>query len=322
LEPGWRARRVENFHAILAGKPEPEDLVADQWTDIFHNLTGVAAKIASEKLGRPVSREEKAKLTELGDMRKMETLRARVDELVADPAVAASLKPWYSYFCKRPGFSDSYLQTFNRPNVTLVDTGGAGVERISPTGVVANGTEYELDCIILSTGFEQNDDYLKRNCFDFVGRGGQKLSGAWSDGPHTMHGLMVAGFPNFFLNGFIQNAQPVSNTYAFDQHALHITYVITAAQQRGAKAVEATPEGQAAWEEEVARYAERGRDYFVACTPGFFNAEGEFADNPWSIVNLRYNGGPHRFYPMLADWQAEGHLVGTRFTGVDDQDGE
>jgi cyclohexanone monooxygenase len=249
-------------------------------------------------------------------MRKMEQLRARVDELVGDPDVAERLKPWYAYFCKRPGFSDAYLQTFNRPNVTLVDTEGRGVERITPEGVVANGVTYELDCIILSTGFEQNDDYVHRNAFDFIGRDGLTLSKAWSDGPHTLHGLMAAGFPNLFFNGFLQNAQPVSVTYALDEHAVHIAYLVTATLEREAKAIEATPDAQRAWEAEVAKYGNRGRDYFIACTPGYYNSEGEFKDNPWSIVNLRYNGGPQRFYPMLQEIRDSGRLDGLSLTGA------
>ena len=70
---------------------------------------------------------------ELADFEKMETIRARVDELVDDQATAEALKPYYRQFCKRPCFHDDYLPTFNRPNVTLVDTDGKGVSRITET---------------------------------------------------------------------------------------------------------------------------------------------------------------------------------------------
>ena len=96
---------------------------------------------------------------ELADFEKMEQIRARVDAIVEDPETAEALKPYYRQFCKRPCFHDEYLDTFNRPNVTLVDTQGRGVERITEKGVVVDGVEYEVDCIIYATGFEVGTDY-------------------------------------------------------------------------------------------------------------------------------------------------------------------
>ena len=93
-------------------------------------------------------------LIQLGDFKQMERIRARVDEIVKDKKTAEALKPWYNQWCKRPTFSDEYLQTFNRPNVTLVDTEGRGIDGISENGVLVNGQEIEVDCIIWATGFE------------------------------------------------------------------------------------------------------------------------------------------------------------------------
>jgi len=103
------------------------------------------------------SPEGLATTMELADFEKMEQIRSRVDHIVEDPLTAEALKPYYRQFCKRPCFHDEYLQTFNRPNVTLVDTGGKGIDRITERGIVANGQEFELDCIIYATGFEVRD---------------------------------------------------------------------------------------------------------------------------------------------------------------------
>ena len=148
LRPGWQARRMENFNILVSGGDQDEDLVHDGWTDIFRTVTGTAVKDASQKLGRRLTGAERAELMALADYRKMNQVRARVDAIVKDPVTAAALKPWYRQFCKRPCFHDEYLPTYNRPNVTLVDTQGHGVERLTETGVVANGVEYELDCLI------------------------------------------------------------------------------------------------------------------------------------------------------------------------------
>src|ERR1044072_234744 len=103
----------------------------------------------------------------------MNAIRSRVDNPVTDAATAEALKPWYRQYCKRPTFNDDYLPTFNRPNVTLVDTVEAGgVERITPDGLVANGVEYKVDCIIFSTGFQANSTFRKRFDFEIVGRDG------------------------------------------------------------------------------------------------------------------------------------------------------
>ena len=113
--------------------------------------------------------QDAALQAELADFVKMNKIRARVDETVEARDTAEALKPWYRQFCKRPTFNDEYLPTFNRPNVTLVDTSDSqGVERITRTGVVAGGVEYEVDCIIFATGFEVGTAYTRRSGFEAV----------------------------------------------------------------------------------------------------------------------------------------------------------
>src|SRR3546814_7936542 len=75
--------------------------------------------------------EELARLTELADFRKGDKIRARIDDVVTNQQAAEGLKPWYGMLCKRPTFHDDYLQAFNQPNVTLVDTQGRGLDRIT-----------------------------------------------------------------------------------------------------------------------------------------------------------------------------------------------
>ncbi|KAI9159115.1 monooxygenase [Paramyrothecium foliicola] len=74
-------------------------------------------------------------------------------KVVTDKAIAEKLKPWYPGFCKRPAFHASYLPLFNEPTVSLIDTNGQGIEAYTPNGVMANGREYELDVIVLATGY-------------------------------------------------------------------------------------------------------------------------------------------------------------------------
>ena len=112
-----------------AAATQDEDLVNDGWTDIIRKLLRrcrrpQAADVTPRSWREPM---------ELADFEKMEEIRARVDAIVEDPATAEALKPWYRQFCKRPCFHDEYLPTFNRPNVTLVDTDGQGRRAASPS---------------------------------------------------------------------------------------------------------------------------------------------------------------------------------------------
>ena len=200
LGTGWQQQRMTNFNVLVTGGLQDEDLVNDGWTDIIRNL----ATLGRPQPGEDITPQQAAARVELADFQKMEQIRARVDELVEDPATADALKPWYRQFCKRPCFHDDYLKAFNRPQVTLVDTNGQGVERITERGVVANGQEYELDCLIYATGFEVGTAYTRRAGYDILGRGGFKLSDKWADGLCTLHGFQTRGFPNCFFMGVTQ----------------------------------------------------------------------------------------------------------------------
>ena len=309
LEPGWQKRRTENFNSLVSGGDQEEDLVADGWTDIFRNLTGIAAKTASRKLGRRLTASEKAELMEIADYQKMNTVRARAESVVKDPEVAEKLKPWYRQFCKRPCFHDEYLPTFNRHNVELVDSQGQGVERVTETGVIVNGKEYEVDCLIFATGFEVGTTYTRRAGYDIVGKGGQVLSKKWQDGLRTLHGLQTNGFPNCFFLGFTQSAITVNVPQSLNEQARHVTYILDQIKARGGKTVEATVDGENGWVAEMHSKAKMGEQFRVECTPGYYNNEGK-TGNPNGFFAFAYGAGPLRFFDILEQWRERGDLDG------------
>ena len=309
LEPGWQQRRMDNFNILVSGGDQDVDLVADGWTDIFRNLTAIAAKQASRELGRRLTPQEKGKLMELADFKKMEQIRSRVETVVEDEATAEALKPWYRQFCKRPCFHDEYLSTYNRPNVTLVDTKGQGVERLTERAVVADGREYDVDCIVFATGFEVGTTYTRRAGYDIVGRDGMTLSQKWAEGLRTLHGLQTNGFPNCFFLGFTQTAITVSVPYALNEQAKHVTYILDAARREGASTVEATLEAEDAWVDEMRARAHLGERFYAACTPGYYNNEGKLG-NPNGLFAGMYGAGPIRFFRLLDQWRADGGLPG------------
>src|SRR6185312_6127863 len=190
------------FGEMAAGRPVEVDLVDDAWTHIFRDV--VSSPKGADK---PKTREERAAVLELADFRQMNRIRRRVADTVADPDTAESLKPYYRQMCKRPTFNDEFLSCFNRPNVTLVDVSEAqGVERITRRGVVANGREYEVDCIISASGFEISGDFRRRLGIAINGRDDRSLFDHWADGLQTLHGFSSRGFPNCFYIGVSQDA--------------------------------------------------------------------------------------------------------------------
>jgi cation diffusion facilitator CzcD-associated flavoprotein CzcO len=309
LTPGWQRRRQDNFNILVAGGDQDEDMVSDGWTDIFRNLTGTAAKQIARKLGRKLDNVERAEVMQIADYRKMNQVRARVDAFVKDPDVAAKLKPWYRQFCKRPCFHDEYLQTYNRPNVHLVDTDGRGVEGLTEHGVIANGREYEVDCLIFATGFEVGTSYTRRAGYEIVGRGGLTLTEHWGEGLRTLHGLTSHGFPNCFFLGFTQTAITISVPQALREQSDHVTYMVKAARGAGAKVLEPTAVAEDAYVQEVRSLARMGQRFYAECTPGYYNSEGA-AGNRSGFFSDMYGAGPLRFFELLAEWRADGSMPG------------
>jgi cyclohexanone monooxygenase len=305
LEPGWQQRRINNFSILVSGGFQEVDLVSDGWTDIIRNLSGMAAK--SQGLGG--SPEELAATVELADFQKMEQIRARVDAHVADPVTAESLKPYYRQFCKRPCFHDGYLPTFSRSNVTLVDTHGQGVERISKRGVVVEGVEYELDCLIYATGFEVGTDYSRRAGCEIIGRDGLTLAAKWADGMSTFHGLFSRGFPNCFLMGGMQSGVTPNFTELYNEQSQHIAYIVAHGLKNDVVSMEASEEAETDWVHGIQQAAAMAGDFQLTCTPGYYNNEGKPGEGPgW--FGGSYAGGAQQFFKLLRDWRSQGDLSG------------
>jgi cation diffusion facilitator CzcD-associated flavoprotein CzcO len=309
LGPGWQKKRMENFNVLVSGGNQDVDLVNDGWTDIIRNLGGLLiGKKDSEK-----SPADMMRLMEIADFKKMNQIRARVDEIVKDKRTAESLKPWYRQFCKRPTFNDEYLPAFNRPNVTLVDTLGRGVDRITAKGLVFDGVEYEADCIIFATGFEVGTSYTRRAAFEIYGRGGKTLTEYWAGGMKTLHGFCSAGFPNCFHMGITQNALTANFPHMLEEQSRHITELIQHAKAQEARCIEATPEAEADWVATIKEKAMNNRDFLEACTPGYYNNEGR-PEKGFGLAGELYGGGPVEFHELIRRWREDGEMKGLQFS--------
>jgi cyclohexanone monooxygenase len=306
LQPGWQQHRMDNFNILVSGGYAKEDLVADGWTDIIRNIGIVATIQKTQSADGSVS--DPAELLQLADFRKMEQIRARVDEYVADKDTAERLKPWYNQFCKRPCFHDDYLATFNRPNVTLVDTQGLGVQQITERGVVVDGVEYELDCLIFATGFEVGTSYAQRAGYEIKGRSGQTLTEKWQDGVSTLHGMHSRDFPNNFIFAIAQSGFTVSYPHMLNEQSKHAAYIIAECQKRGVTVVEASEQAEADWVQTVIDSAISRQEFAEECTPGYYNNEGKPSD--LAAQNGAYGRGPIAFIKLIEQWRAEGAMQG------------
>jgi cyclohexanone monooxygenase len=303
LEPGWQKERMENFTLLTSGGMAEQDLVMDGWTDIIGKLlTRLRDRNSAEALSGDL-----AAVLEMADFDKMEQIRSRVDAVVTDTATAEALKPWYRQFCKRPCFHDEYLQAFNLDTVSLVDTDGHGVERITAKGVVAAGEEYEVDCIIFATGFEVGTDYTRRAGYDVVGTRGNTLSEHWKDGMRSVHGMHVHGFPNMFVLGHTQGGFTVNYPHLLDEASRHTGHVLGHALEHDL-VVEATTEGEDAWLTALTESARDFRAFQEQCTPGYYNNEGQPAAG--GFLGTSYGNGPIAFFQLLADWREAGSFDG------------
>ncbi|MGX6509018.1 flavin-containing monooxygenase [Rhodococcus sp. SJ-2] len=313
LEPGWQRERMENFTRYTAGMESHVDLVDDGWTRVASEVTKTAIQQENERRGTPMTPEEIGEFLFEADYRSMERVRARIDSVVTDKATAQALKPWYKRLCKRVGFHDEFLPTFNRDNVELVDTDGRGIERLTRDGVVVGGTEYKVDALIFATGYDVSSSYTRRAGFDIIGRDGIHLSDKWKSGPRTFHGLQSHGFPNCFFLGYTQTGIANNYTHTAEERARHLVYLLTQRIERGATTIEADLEAEDGWVATMKELGKAGQAFYADCTPSYLDNEGD-SGNPDGLVAANYGGGPIQFFDLLARWRDSGQMEGVTLT--------
>ena len=187
-----------------------------------------------------------------------------------------------------------------------------GVDRLTGRGIVANGVEYEVDCVIFASGFEISTEISRRYAIDAIeGRDGVSLFDHWHESYRTLHGMTSRGFPNQFHTGFIQGGVSANTTAMYEQQAQHIAYIIAEAQKRGAITVEPSQQGQDGWVNTVRGLAMDNSAFEMSCTPGYYNNEGRGGrDGNASFLGDFYSPGFYAFDELLADWRARGDLDG------------
>ncbi|KAK1779074.1 hypothetical protein QBC45DRAFT_412650 [Copromyces sp. CBS 386.78] len=328
---GWQMERALNFvaHMSLATKNGEENLVDDGWTKMpaYSALIGSPGyglvEPTPEAIGANVARLYKM------DTHTAETARARVDQIVKNPETANKLKAWYPSWCKRPTFSDMYLQAFNEPNVHLIDTNGQGIEAATKDGLVFVGKEYPLDVLVLSTGYRSpafgNGNPAAKTGIEVIGRGGLSMDEKWKNiGSATLHGVATSGFPNLFFAFGPQTAGTANFVTMLEVGIQHTAHILAKAEEKvgaGSRAVvEVTREEEEAWTMQVMMRA----PYFasiVGCTPGYLNGEGQSArQDPKDMMKASrssgWSEGMLSYIEVLEEYRREGSLKGVEVTAA------
>jgi cation diffusion facilitator CzcD-associated flavoprotein CzcO len=210
--------------------------------------------------------------------------KAYLRKQVHDPVVRDKLTPRYAVGCKRPGFHNTYLSTFNRDNVQLVTE---PVDHIGPNAVVtADGESHEADVLILATGFKVMD--VDSVPYRITGLGGRSLVDFWDT--HRLQayeGVSIPGFPNLFTV-FGPYGYVGSSYFALiEAQSHHIVRCLTQARRRGANRVEVTAAANARFFAEMLRKRHRQIFWQDSCKLAnsyYFDKHGDVPLRPDTTV--------------------------------------
>lgn len=291
-EPGWWERRALNFEGFVNSIPQEVDLIQDGWTRNWAKMT--------EAMYKGKTPEEMGALRQQADYEKMEAMRERIADIVKDPETAEGLKPYFNWMCKRPLFVDNYFETYNRPNVKLIDTKGRGLDRITETGIVFDGVEYPVDCIIYASGFEVASPPDRTAGFDMHGVGSITLSDYWAGGRRSLHGMLVHNFPNMaVISGLKQSGITWNITFMNRRQSEHYAALVKRCLDGGVN-YDVTDAAEQGWLEVLADKTMKDDTFLRECTPGYYNNEGKNQRD--SIWLSNYGGGPFEYMDILRNW--------------------
>ncbi|KAK5171144.1 uncharacterized protein LTR77_004288 [Saxophila tyrrhenica] len=325
--PAWVVQRQElNFATFLTDSDDKpaENLVDDGWTHFpsYSAVVGTPKEVTMENVG------ERIGTLHAQDYPRQERIRQRTKEIVKDQNTAEALQAWYPGWCKRPCFHDHYLQTFNLPNVKLLNTEGRSIDRVSESGIKFAGKTYDCDVIIWGTGFRSpvvGSSAGKAN-ISVIGRGGTSMEDLATSGDlQTLHGATMRHFPNLFSPGPSQASATANFTFVLDILTSHQAYIIVQALARAGEGkkpvIEPTQEAMDEWSMRILSGAATFAG-MAGCTPSYFNKEGETDQitEPAQQMKMARNAIWPKGFPdycnIIEAWRAEGSMKGLEVSVV------
>ena len=196
-------------------------------------------------------------------------VRQKIADIVDDPSVAAKLTPHHTIGCKRLVIDTDYFETFNRPNVRLVDVDDDPIRTVTQRGLATQATEFEFDVLIFATGFDAMTGSILR--VEITGRNGLTIQEKWAAGPRTYLGLTIPGFPNMFAISGPGSPSVLTNMIiSIEQHVEWISDCIRWLDAKGASTIEAELGAEQEWVEHVNAKAQR--TLFPSCNSWYLGA--------------------------------------------------
>lgn len=235
--------RPQSTRAFFSVTPrQRQQLLEDAWKNGGLAMLGTF----SDLMSNPEANEHVA-----------EFVRGKIGEVVEDPATAEALKPrGYPIFARRPCLDSSYYETYNRPNVHLVDCLTDPIVEITEKGVRTESGEIELDVLIFATGYDGLTGALL--AFDVVGKDGRKVNDKWKDGARSYLGLMMEGFPNLFMTTGPNGPAALANIIRISEHDVDwIAAAMVHMEKDGLASIEPTAEAEQGWMDLVYELSQR-----------------------------------------------------------------
>jgi cation diffusion facilitator CzcD-associated flavoprotein CzcO len=238
-----------------------------------------------------------------------EYIADRIRQRVDDPAVAEKLIPRdHGFGLQRLPLETHYFEAYNRDNVHLVDLSETPIERFTPDGIQTSASHHDLDLIVYATGFDAITGAYDR--IDIRGVGGHTLADKWVDSPSTYFGVLTHGFPNMFMvAGPQSNTGSVNFPRAIETGVDWVTDLLQHVIDLGCTRVDALPDAEEAWAEEVVKAHERmlfrrSRGWFTGYNSNLEGREGK-------VRYHAYFGGGPRYKKRIQEAAAGG------YTGID-----
>lgn len=242
MNPTGGARPVSSRPFFSLPADHRQELMEQAWAHGGHTFLGIFSDLMTNQEAND----------QVADF-----VRDKIGQIVTVPALAEKLKPrGYPIFARRPCLDTEYYETYNRPNVHLIDCLEDPITGITPRGVRTQTGETELDVLILATGYDALTGAMLS--FEITGRQGRPLAEKWAGGPRSLLGIVMEGFPNLFMTTGPNGPAALANIVTISENDVDwIADVISHMGQTGQAAVEASLAAEDAWMAQIHALASR-----------------------------------------------------------------
>ncbi len=287
-----QARSMANIAGRAPLGPAADASREDQWAEYQHRwdeggilFNGAFTDVMLDKKANEVAAD---------------FVRAKIRETVNDPATAELLCPTNTLGAKRLCVDINYFETYNRPNVRLVDISRTGLA-ITQTGIKSGTNTYDVDAIVYATGFDAMTGAILR--VDIQGREGRHMRDHWAEGPRTYLGLAINGFPNLFtVTGPASPSVFTNMIPTIEQHCEWITDCLCHLRDSGQREIEADKDAENDWME---HNREVGKAHLRSSSASWYTGEN-IAGKP--IGFMPYIGGFPRYREKCDEIAADGYV--------------